>query len=375
MSSLLRGKGVIVAGLAAIAFGGAIRSARGGRRSFLEHLVFVAILAASGVLLTEAVLRWVPGLLSGAVANAAFSGYHGERDGIYDFDPYTGHILRPSRARPMYWNGHTWRHEANRRGFRGPLVERADAVFLGDSVIYGHGVEDAQTVPARFSDATGLSRANLGLQGSSPVQALELLRRIGLPLRPRYVILCLHPNDVSDSLAAYDDGELARFVREEGYRPAARPPAGLQPVFDGWMRHVALPLLTARVIRAVVARATRAPGPVSRPTEDVIPPAVFEESDLGWAVLRQAVREIQRESRNAGARLVLFDLGYPPRFTATIESLAADVGAGYSDAGRVARTRALAGDDIYLRHDGHWTPAGSEIVARALARAVADPVD
>ena len=53
--------------------------------------------------------------------------------------------------RRAYWQGHWWRHSANAAGFRGALVDQADAVFLGDSMIYGHGVEDEETVSSQFA--------------------------------------------------------------------------------------------------------------------------------------------------------------------------------------------------------------------------------
>lgn len=367
VSSVLRGKGVLLAAAAAVAVGFAIRSARRGRRAFLNHLVFVTVLAAAGVGLTEAVLRGAPGLLSGAMANAAFGGYHGERDGIYELDPYVGTILRPGFSRRMYWNGHTWHHETNELGFRGPHVDRADAVFLGDSMIYGHGVEDEDTVPARFARETGLSRANLGVQGSSPVQALELLRRIGQRLHPRLVFLCVHPNDVSDPLSLYDVTELERFVRQDGYRPRVRRPAADGALFEAWLRHATLPLVTGRVVRALVHRLAHGNETVVEP-DDAIPEPVFVESDLGWAVLRKAVREIDQESRKLGARLIVFDLGFPPRFTGAVERLAQGFDIAYSGAGREALERARTGEDVFLRHDGHWSKTGSAIVARALAR-------
>jgi len=42
----------------------------------------------------------------------------------------------------MYYNRYVWTHEADALGFRnrGPIVP-ADVLLLGDSFIYGHGVE------------------------------------------------------------------------------------------------------------------------------------------------------------------------------------------------------------------------------------------
>ena len=376
VSSLFRGKGVVVAAAAAIALVLALRRALAGRREFLYRLVSTTFAAAASLLAIEAAIRWVPGLLSGAVANAALSGYLSERDGIYQSDPYTEFIMRPDYRRPMYWNGHRWHHATNSLGIRGPGMDRADVVFLGDSLVYGHGVEEEDTVPARFARWSGLSSANLGMQGSSPVQGLELLRRIGLGLRPRYVILCLHPTDVTDALPLFEASELTRFAGEQGYRPLAlRPHGGKDTLFDVWLKHVALPLAMARVVRVLAYRALRPQSVAASPERenDAIPEVAFAESPLGWEVLRQAVREIDRETRKAGARLVIFDLGFPPRASEAFEQLALELGVQYSDAGRQALRRARSGDDVYLRHDGHWTRTGCDIVARALARATQAP--
>ena len=216
VSSMLRGKGILLVAAGAAALAAALVAAARGRRQPFYRLFFLTALLAAGTLGAEGLLWLAPGLLKGRLANQVLSGYHSERDGIYVPDPYLGRTLRPGIARPMYWNGHVWRHEANADGYRGPRLDRADAVFLGDSMIYGHGVEAAQTVPARFEAVSGLASANLGQQGTCPVQALELLRRKGLKLRPRYVFLCAHPTDVLDAPGAYDAGELARFVESEG---------------------------------------------------------------------------------------------------------------------------------------------------------------
>jgi hypothetical protein len=72
---------------------------------------------------------------------------------------------------------------------------------------------------------------------------------------------------------------------------------------------------------------------------------------------------------DAGARLVLFDLGYPREFSAAVEALAGALEVRYSPAGRVALERARAGDEVYLADDGHWSPLGSQVVARELAGA------
>jgi SGNH hydrolase-like domain, acetyltransferase AlgX len=380
VSSMLRGKGILLVAAGAAALAAALVAASRGRRQPLYRLFFLTALAAAGTLGGEGILWLAPGLLKGRLANQVLGGYHSEPDGIYVPDPYLGRTLRPGFARSMYWNGHVWRHEANADGYRGPRFDRADAVFLGDSMIYGHGVETAQTVPARFQAVSGLSSANLGQQGTGPVQALELLRRKGLRLRPRYVFLCAHPTDVMDGPAAYDPAELARFVETDGYRPLAR--AGDESrIFQYWLFHVAIPLRAARVLRGVLHPAEPGLGPAVAANDDAhfvpspeyvaepfapLAPGADAGTKLGWSALRRAIVEIAHESQRIGARLVVFDIGYPTAFSAAIEGVAGEVGARYSDVGRTVLARARRGEDVYLRRDGHWSPAGADAVARGL---------
>jgi hypothetical protein len=384
VSSMLRGKGLLVVAAGMVALAVCLFAARRGRRQHFYRLFFLTALAAAGVAGLEAVLWLTPGLLEGRLANQVLSGYHAERDGVYVADPYLGRTLRPGFARSLYWNGHVWRHEANADGYRGERLDGADAVFLGDSMVYGHGVETGQTVPVRFQAVTGLRSANLGQQGTGPVQALELLRRKGLALRPRYVFLCAHPTDVMDAVAAYEGGELRRFVAQGGYRPRARPELE-EGVFQFWLTHVAIPLRAARLLRGLVQPAPPAVGTAGSDGDDrrfVPSPETMAEgfaplgegadpdAALGWAVFRRAAAEIAREAGAAGARVVLFDIGYPRSFSAAVEGVAREAGAAYSDAGRVALQAALEGADVYLPRDGHWSPAGCDVVARRLAASV-----
>jgi hypothetical protein len=381
VSSMLRGKGILVAAAGAAALAASLVTAARGRRQPLYRLFFVAALAAVGTLGLEAILWLAPGLLKGRLANQVLSGYHSERDGIYVSDPYLGRTLRPAFARSMYWNGHVWRHDANADGYRGPRLTRADAVFLGDSMIYGHGVETDQTVPARFQAVSGLPSANLGQQGTCPVHALELLRRQGLSLHPRYVFLCAHPTDVMDAISAYDSEELERFVARDGYRPLART-RDESRVFQYWLVHVAIPLRAARVLRGVMHPAEPAFGPAIAPNDDArflpSPEYVAEpfaplaegarpDTKLGWSVFRRAIAQIAQEAERIGAQVVLFDIGYPTAFSSAVEDVAREVGARYSDAGRVVLEAARKGADVYLPRDGHWSPAGCDAVARRLA--------
>jgi hypothetical protein len=385
-SAASRGQGhfVVLAGLVALGLAG-LAFVR-GRRSVLYGLFFLMLLAASAAVLFEAALRLRPGILGGQVANVAYTGYHWYKGGIYSLDPHVGPLLKPNVRRPMYWAGHRWLHETNDRGFRGPCPARTQVVFLGDSMIYGHGVENEATVPSRFGARSGLGTANLGQQGTSLVQSWLILERKGLPLGPHVVFVAAHPTDIEDAVTTYEPQMLARWlgsapgsfeptVREQ-YRPRARwSPARL------WLEQIALPL-DAGGFTGALWRSWRA-GLLRRPDHGADADARFVPSDvsqpfsapraapgsderLGWEAQKRALVEIRRAAATIGATVVVFDLGYPREFSRAIEGAAAELGLAYSPAGRRVLERALAGEDLYLARDGHWNPAGCDAIAREL---------
>jgi hypothetical protein len=386
-SLLSRGRGLMAFLLFAVPLAVAVVLFLRGRRRPLYAFLYAMFLATAGAGGIEAALRLRPSLLGGQLANVAYSGYHWQRGGVYGLDPNAGPVLRPSVSRRMYWSGHWWHHETNERGWRGPVADPAEAVFLGDSMIYGHGVEQDDTVPARFARVTGLATDNLGQQGTCLLQAYMTLRRRGLALHPRRVFVCAHPTDIKDAAVYWDDAELRRFVDAPPdsedlprVRPSYQPPAGFRPEWF-WSQHIALPTELSGVLGAALrARfgGTRVPFvsrdpfvPTAAEVDEAVPgvegPPTHPDR-LGWRVQAQALARLARLSAGAGAKLVVFDLGYPRAYSRAVEEQARADGAEYSPAGRVALARAQAGEPVYLADDGHWTGEGAAIVAAELAR-------
>lgn len=370
---------------AALLIAAAALSRRGGRAPLLG-LSLSNLLAAVCVLALEAVLWIAPDVLCGQIANAAYSRYHGWSGGMYEGDAHAGQILRPHRRFPAYFNGHWWRHQSNASGYRGPLLGRADAVFLGDSMIYGHGVETNETVPARYEAILGHRSANLGQQGTCLLQALVRFERLAVPLRPKTVFVYCHPNDPYEATYWYPEDEVRRFI-DLGPRsdrlPVARAkyhPAPWWRIDRLWNDHVRLPLRSAGAVhwaikngrKELLARLRETPprAPVSRhgPFGPDAPFSLSPAEELGWTANAVALERLKRRCDEIGADLVVFDMGTPRGFSLRIEALADSIGATYSPAGRVALERCLEGEAVYLENDGHWTARGCQVVAEALAR-------
>jgi hypothetical protein len=98
----------------------------------------------------------------------------------------------------------------NRLGYRGrefpPVASPGTSrvLFVGDSYVYGMGVDDAETLPVQLESrlrrkAPGVEVINAGFHGSSPAQYDLYLRTEGFLLRPKLLLVSLMTdNDVSD---------------------------------------------------------------------------------------------------------------------------------------------------------------------------------
>lgn len=220
------------------------------------------------------------------------------------------------------------------------------------------------------------------------LQCLATFREVGLRLRPRFVFVCTHPTDVEDALDVYGAPELRRFVDEGRWpllvREKYRPPPWWD-LLEFWAVRVALPMRSAALPGAVFrsvrdrlggeAAVPRAPGnwlPSPEAVAGPYPafgPNATGDLRLGWAATRRALGEIKRLADEAGAEVVLFDIGYPQDLSQAVAATGRELGAGYSPAGAASLRLAFSGAEIYLADDGHWSPTGNAVVARELARA------
>jgi hypothetical protein len=334
-------------------------------------------------------------MLEGRVANLAYGRYHTDAGGIYYRDPWLGNAMHPSLDRQLFWNGHWWKHQANSFGYRGAAVPEASAVFLGDSMIYGHGVEEDATVASQYAALANESAANLGQQGICGLQELAIFDRHVEAKHPRLVFLCCHPNDIPEATMWYDREDLERFVSKPAGNarlPMVRkkywPKTG-ERVVRFWNRRVALPLHASGAIKALLkyGRASAEGQPSAAMTEERFLPSENElhrdlhseapgasaEEALGWRVQRVVLERLAQRCRQQGATLIVFDIGYPFRHSEAIEQMASSVGALYTPAGRRVLERAQAGEDLYLANDGHWNAAGCRAVAEELVEFLAIP--
>jgi hypothetical protein len=119
-----------------------------------------------------------------------------------------GYRLIPGNRSLRYFrmNGRTVNLGINSLGFRGPEIapdkdSRRRVLFLGDSIVFGTGLEPAETIPARLEEILGPSAEviNAGIPGFCLVDEAATLVEWGPPLRPDIVIVGFFLNDFARS--------------------------------------------------------------------------------------------------------------------------------------------------------------------------------
>jgi len=96
-----------------------------------------------------------------------------------------------------------------------------DLITIGDSFTWCIVLDPSLTWTSQLGEINGLSVYNLGRGGIGPYEYLQILKRLGLPKRPAYVVMNVYEgNDLRDSVRFHEHIEAARHG-EMLYRNAA----------------------------------------------------------------------------------------------------------------------------------------------------------
>jgi hypothetical protein len=376
--------------------------ARAARRKALGQLAALALGCAGAVALLEVGLRAGARALPVDLGMHLFACYGDLHEGV-SFVTSVGamQLGRPHVAAVCTWNGHWWRHRADAYGQRNPETwEQVDVALIGDSMVYGHGVEEHDTAAAYLRGRLGVRVANLGRWGDSPVEYTLKLRVFAAPLRPRVAVVVFFQNDISgtnvarsaEQQRAFVDGapvpELADVTREALLAEASPPRSRWSP--EAIRRALLLPRAVAWAMRPETPppHGDWAPPPSGPGTEEpdgaTQPPAMADDDaprpdeTLAIEYLHAACTRMDETARGAGMTLVLVTLpallgGRPDRFDRMVhrevDAAAKRLGLRFLDA-----TPAFRGPDgrwlpgMLLPRDGHLTPAGHRRFGEEIAR-------
>ncbi len=175
------------------------RPSKGRRFLFrIASVVFALILAT---VVAELALRIFTNALLGEKRTTVFyDRYNTTPRGMYFYDLQTGmNFMWPSAEMTAYSHGYFWTHRTDARGFRNPPERQGtDILLLGDSLIYGHGLDDDETVTSILHKDYGYSAYNMARQGDCLYQQYVLTRLFLDEFTPQTILLFVFSNDLVD---------------------------------------------------------------------------------------------------------------------------------------------------------------------------------
>lgn len=342
------------------------------------------------------------------------------RGTLHAYHPEVGWTCLPGLdARYVLPGNFDARHVCNRLGQRGPEVPPARTpgtlriVALGDSFMWGYGVENDEMLPNRLSQLVPHSEVvNLAANGYGTVQQLIRFETEGLAYAPNWTLLAFTWNDLGDNFDDKDGGrpivvrgsdssfEIAnRPVRRAWKTPSTqwlRHHSRLFSFVDYARQHVRYQL---RVWRRERAQRKQPNGSLKRWEQrelelmDFSPRELYREPtaelDLAWQAAQSLLGQIDALSRRTGGRLLVVanansQTMHRERFVRTfgedpqldrdrparrLAAICQELGVEFLDLNPVFR-REPDPDALFFPTNSHWSPRGHDLAARAVAARV-----
>lgn len=277
----------------------------------------------------------------------------------------------------------------NARGLRGPLVAyprtpgRIRVLVLGDSIAFGYGVGESQSVGARLGArlaARGVPAEviNSAVPSFNVEQEVAYLVTEGWRYRPDWVILAVCWNDINDKSGV-------RVTPEGWLATGEGKPAGgavrLAQTPEGYALRNAIKrsrLLYAATEGLRGLRERRSPDDHSRFREDILEGRSTPRVDRGWARMEKSLAELARQARDGGFRVLVVTFPMPlalereyPRssYPSRVHQLASASGLPWLDLAPTFREAYRGHDSLFIPYDGdHPNARGHDRAAEAIVR-------
>ena len=337
-----------------------------------------------GVLLLEGVLRILGPYYSSDLHQALLD--RADDEDLYNFVPGVGTMTRPSLNRPGVRINDTesFTLKTDAEGFRNDLAATpGDIAFLGDSFVWGFGVDRAATWVAQLQALSHKTTQSYGQSGFSSWQYQQVFDRYVAPKKPRLVIWAFFANDldpVSQKIQAQgrNGNELATGARV-------------------WLDPNSL---IYRLVKFIIQRAyfsDQQPVHYQDPVADLvlfpITHSILNPQNAsyqqGWQELQQGLKEVNGRCLQQGCQLVVTliptkEMVYLPRvgkvFTPEQKTLVENASATYRkletylgqekvpylDFTPAFQQAAQRAPQLYFRIDGHWSREGHRVAAETL---------
>jgi hypothetical protein len=354
---------------------------------WISRAAIVCLSLVGSLLLIEVALRTFPSLLGHPLGNEIYGRYGAFPGGMYFVEPITRiNFMRPDFETQTYWNGYHWHHRTDSRGFRNPPgTSGSDVLLLGDSLIYGHGIEEEQTVAHLLRHDYGHTVYNMGRQGGYLYEYYVLLRLYLRELHPKAVVLFVFLNDLTDLESGRSGAEIVEVPEITRYdyvaiRKSMRAANGTSSPLSRqvYFRSGALRLLHALIRNTFGApRTTPEMAEGQNPVHPMVRP-VFDSESFGriTSYYDRILVDLDQRCRAGGARLLLIFLEYPfpgvrpdgpdrllegqKKAEDFLHALAQRRGLRFFSTGALFQDWA----ECFLQDDGHFSAVGHRRLAR-----------
>lgn len=277
--------------------------------------------------------------------------------------------------------------ETDFEGFRnGSNLHQADLIFVGDSYTEAGNVSEEETFVKLTGTQLGLTARNLGRASYSTPMELIVLKKYGLPCRPRLVVWQIaEANDLVEAVMFQKWVDSGRPANLTMWTP--RPPSRL----DSWLQRSPTWKMFQTLRSPKVwhlkgkfrdrdggiheIRFLAKPGPNHTPG-----------GNPGWPIMEESLREGATILKREKIKLVVMLIPMKPRgmgpavegwesmgdippestLATYLKNLCAKLGIAFVDVTQVLQEGAAAGNLLYFPFDTHFTPEGHRLVSKTL---------
>jgi len=380
-------------------------------------LVLLGLLFAT--VLVEILGRLAPDILpqrvqdaTGLVGQKGIGGFARVQASMITGDSYLGIKLKPDvditlEGHPDF---HSYQIQTTRLGFQDigfrDMAEDsrpAYGVAVGDSFIFGVGVNIEDTWVQVLTALAGVRFINLGLPSASTMQYTRIMKRYGLALKPRLVLYEAYAPDIQDNVCfnAWLEQGGSDFYSSTEYRHRIQGSVQLYGFLPALRQTLSRHSVVYNLIKPVLIRILR-PGSTGLVSHGLVYQEggldfVFEQPwsfDMskpviqnGWHLMKNAILEAKQA---ADEDEVEFIVVYFPRREQAYADVVNRLAGIYPDS-RLARepmnairqfcdasgisfldltpgfrAHAKQGEQLYFRQDGHWNERGNQLAAQLI---------
>jgi len=326
------------------------------------------------LIIFEITLHVNPLILGDDFANTVKSRYKTGYGGIYEYDSKVSMLfMKPNFRTEAYFNRYTWLHETDSLGFRNPRdILDPDIILLGDSFIYGHGLNQNQTVGYFLEEITNYSTMNMARQADSSFQQAYILNTYALKYKPKYIIYFFFSNDIDGLRDFLKKEDMIAFIQTpvEDITFKERSKENFLPTtvvkrFIGDLSYDPYFLIAYKQFKHnIEIKLTKTKDKSINQNQLMNKNISIIENSLEWDYTKHAILQMNHISKNNGMKFVIAPitkrkLKYQRKI---LENFSIEHNISFVD------TDSLYGvEEFYLPRDGHFSEKGAKEMANLVA--------